>query len=403
MNRTKYQMTILMILISGCSSNNFSKSYNKNDSLYLDYAASPPVNIESLNEFITISCMDGNSSGINIHSKLLKNIELHSEQIIAQKINANSSQIHFANNASSANNAAILGVAYKNPGCHLITSKIEHKSILSAFRYLETKGYKVTYVDTDKYGNVNLDQLRNSITNNTKLISIQMFNSEIGTLQNIKEIGNIAKKYNILFHSDAAQSFCKYDIDVDDMNIDLLTLSGYKIGSPKGIAALYIRDSSRLKPIMFGSGDRFFPGTKPTALIASFAKSVETFCFSKEKITHNYNTLVSELSKIEKIYFNSKTPSHVVSIAIEGVLLNDIFKRMNNYSFSAGCSCLGQDKSNVIAAIDPNDKLPSCIIRISFSDKTEEKLLIDFAKKLKQTIDQLRKEKNVGKGCQSVI
>lgn len=268
---------------------------------------------------------------------------------------------------------------------------------------MEERGYKVTYLDVDKYGNIKIDQLRRSITKDTKLISIQMLNSEIGALQNMKEIGSIAKKHDILFHSDAAQSFCKYDIDVDDMNIDLLTISGYKVGAPKGIAALYIRDTSRIQPIMFGSGDMFFPGTKPTALISSFGKSVEDFQFSKKKVIDNYNALVSELSKIEKVYINSRTPSHIVSIAIGGVLLNDVFKRMNEYSFSAGCSCLGQDKSNVIDAIDPEDKLPSCIVRISFSDKVEKDQLIDFARKLGQIVLQLRKEKSVGKGCQSVV
>jgi cysteine desulfurase len=283
----------------------------------------------------------------------------------------------------------------------LITSKIEHKSVLGAFKYLETQGYKVTYLDVDRHGNINLDQLRRSITKNTKLISIQTFNSEIGTVQNIKEIGNIVKKHNVLFHSDAAQSFCKYDIDVK--NLDLLTISGYKIGAPKGIAALYIKDISQLQPIMFGSGDELFPGTKATPLISAFSKAIEHFHFDKNQINRNFKTLTSELSKIEKIYINSATPSHVVSVSIDGVLLADVILRMKDYSFSSGCSCLGQNKSNVLEAIDPEDKLPSCTIRISFSDKITESQLILFARKLKEVVNQLRKEKSVGKGCQSTL
>ena len=374
----------------------------QNSPLYLDYAASWNQNSLSLDEFINISILNGNSSGINSHAKYLKTLEEHAAKIIANKIQANSEQIHFTSGATIANNIAILGVAYKNPKCHLITSKIEHKSVLNVFKYLEKIGYKVTYLNVDNYGNVDLKQLRESIQNDTKLISIQMCNSEIGVLQDIKSIGLIARQYHVLFHTDAAQSFCKYDINVNDMNIDLLTMSGHKIGASKGIGALYVRDATKLQPIIFGSGDDLFSGTKPTPLVCSFANAVECFSLNHAKIHTNFNAFVAELSQIERIYINSTTPSHIVSISIEGVLINDILDRLQEYSFSAGCSCLGSDKSNVIAAIDTDDKLPSCTIRVSFSDIVEKKQLIDFAKKLKITVDMLRQEKSVGKGCQSI-
>jgi cysteine desulfurase len=227
-----------------------------------------------------------------------------------------------------------------------------------------------------------------------------MFNSEIGMLQNVEAIGKVAKERGVLFHTDAAQSFCKYDIYVNKMNIDLLTLSGHKIGSPKGIGALYVRDSSKLQPIIFGSWDILFSGTKSTALICAFARAVETFRFDKEQINRNFNALIWELSKIDKVYINSTNPSHIVSVSIDGVLLKDILEHMSGYSFSAGCSCLGDERSNVITAIDPEDRLPSCTIRISFSDKVTEQQLIEFAERLKAVVDQLRKEKSVSKGCE---
>ncbi|MDR2781486.1 MAG: aminotransferase class V-fold PLP-dependent enzyme [Holosporaceae bacterium] len=373
-----------------------------NEVIYLDYAASYAASRGALEEFVKVAQLDGNSSGLNVHAKHLKEIEERAAKIVAGKINAKPDQIHFCSSATTANNIAILGVAQGNPGCHLITSKIEHKSVLNVFKHLETRRYKVTYLNVDRHGNVDLEQLRKSIRKNTKLISIQMLNSEIGTLQNVKAIGEIARQHKILFHTDAAQAFCKYDIDIEALHIDLLTMAGHKIGSPKGIGALYIRDPSRLQPILFGSGDEFFPGSKATELIAAFAAAVQNFKFDTAKIARNFNVLTTELTKIGNIHINSSSPSHIVSVSIAGVLLTDIMERLKEYSFAAGCSCTGQERSNVMAAIDPEDKLPSCTLRISFFDSLELHQLITFAQRLKTVVDQLRREKSVAKGCESI-
>lgn len=394
----KFCVYVVCLLLASCSSNNNLNHSNENI-VFLDYAAAYGVSADSLKEFIRVCLMQGNSSGINPHAKQLKQIELYSKRVIANKIEARPDQIHFTSGATEANNIAILGVAYKNPGCHFITSKIEHKSVLNVFKYLEDNGWQVTYLDVDRFGNIKLQNLLSAIRSNTRLISIQMLNSEIGTLQNINKIGEIAHENEILFHTDASQAFCKYDIDVNKMNLDLVTISGYKVGSPKGIGALYVRDVEKLSPILFGSGDVFCPGTKPTALIAAFARAVETFKFNKSRVIENYNVLVTELEKINDIRINSFQPSHIVSVSIGGVLLDDILNRMKNYSFSAGCSCLGKDMSNVIAAIDPNDELPASTLRISFSDNISAMQLINFARTLKKVVEQLRREKIVEKGC----
>jgi cysteine desulfurase len=226
-----------------------------------------------------------------------------------------------------------------------------------------------------------------------------MFNSEIGTIQNMEAIGKIAAKHGVLFHSDAAQSFCKYDIDVQKMNIDLLTISGYKIGAPSGIAALYVKNRKKLEPILFGSGDELSPGTKPTALSAALAAAIEHFQFNKTRIDENFRALANELMKIDDVFINSATPSHVLSVSIGGIQLKDLLERIKNYSFSAGCSCLGQGQSNVMLAIDPEGKLPSCTIRISFSSQMKSEDLVSFARHLKETILKLRSEKKAGEGC----
>jgi len=371
------------------------------NSTYLDYAASAHINNESLKKFIEISKLDGNSSGFNPHAQKLKQIEIESAKTIAKKIGCNFDQILFTNSATMSNNVAILGVAYKNPGCHLITSKIEHKSVLNVFKYLEKSGYRVTYIGVDRYGNLDLEELKNSIKPTTRLVSIQSFNSEIGTRQNVSAIAEIIKNSvskDILFHSDISQAFGKYPTDFSVF--DLATFSGYKIGSPKGIAALYIRDRKRIAPIVFGSGDELFPGSKPTALIAAFAKAVEIYKLNSKIVEKNFYVLKKEIEKIEDVYINSEKPSHVFSVSIKGVLLKDLIDRMQDFSFSSGCSCLGQGESNVKEAIDPKGKLPSTTLRISFSDKVPEQNLIDFARRLKIEVEKLRKEKSVSDNCQ---
>ena len=370
-------------------------------SIYLDYAASAHISDESLKKFDEISKLDGNSSGFNSHAKKLKEIEDESTRIIAKKIGCSTDQILFTNSATMSNNIAVLGVAYRYPGCHLITSKIEHKSVLNVFKYLEKSGYRVTYIDVDRYGNLNLDQLKKSIRPETRLVSIQSFNSEIGTRQDVAAIAKIVKESgneNILCHSDISQAFGKYPTDFSIF--DMATFSGYKIGSPKGIAALYIKDRQKISPIFFGSGDKLFPGSKPTALIAAFAKAVEVYKLDSNIIEKNFLSLKREIERIEDVYVNSEKPSHVFSVSIKGVLLKDLVDRMEKFSFSSGCSCLGQGESNVKEAIDPEGKIPSATLRISFSDKVPEKNLIDFAKSLKIEVEKLRKEKSVSDNCE---
>ncbi|MDR2067518.1 MAG: aminotransferase class V-fold PLP-dependent enzyme [Holosporaceae bacterium] len=400
MNARVKKLFCLLLFLTSCSHNGSSRDYSDvKTGVFLDYAASYRVNDLSLAEFEKVSRMDGNSSGVNPHAKALKNIEENASRIIAAKIGAKPEQILFTSSATISNNIAILGVAYKNPGCHFISSKIEHKSVLNIFKHLENNGYSVTYLDVDRYGDINLDQLRKSIRPNTKLISIQTLNSEIGAIQNINAIGQIAKDSGVLFHSDGAQAFCKYDIDVNEANLDFFTISGHKIGAPKGVAALYVRDRSKIQPIFFGSGDDLFPGTKSTALMAAFAAAVGNFRFDRAKIDDNFHLLISKLLAIDDIYINSTRPSHIISVSIGGVLLKDVLERMSEYSFSAGCSCIGQGQSNVILAIDPEKKLPSCTIRISFSDAIDSNSLADFAEKLKTTVEQLRQEKDISPAC----
>jgi len=369
--------------------------------VFLDFASSYEVNDLAIQEFVRVSKIKGNSSGINSHAKYLKQLEYNASNVIASKIVANNDNIIFTPSATMSNNCVILGVANRYHKCHFITSKIEHKSVLDVFKYLEKNGYKVTYLDVDSSGKININQLKNSIRRDTKLISIQMINSEIGVKQDIELIGKIALNNRVLFHCDASQGFCRYDINVDLMNIDFLTISGHKIGAPKGIAALYVRNIDELKPILFGSGNIIYPGSSPTALISAFAAAVQNFEYNNEKIISNFYILKNELEKIKNIYINSVEPSHILSVSIDGVLYQDIIERMKNYSFSTGCSCNKNGLSNVITSLDKSR--PPCTIRVSFSDKVNAEVLVKFAQELKLVIDKLRSEKIIDNGCQNAV
>ena len=231
-------------------------------------------------------------------------------------------------------------------------------------------------------------------------MSIQSFNSEIGITQNLQEISKIVRAHpGVLLHSDIAQSFGKYPIDVTCL--DLATFSGYKIGSPKGIAALYIKNANALTPIAFGSGKSLWPGSVPTELVAAFGIAVKNYKMDFEKIKNLFNVLRTEIQKIDNVFINSAEPSHVFSVSISGVLLKDVINELNDFAFSSGCSCLGKGESNVKEAIDPDGKLPSCTLRISFSDAVDQKIMINFAKRLKEVVSDLRKRKKITEGCEN--
>lgn len=377
--------------------------------IFLDYASSATVCEEALQEFTRVSHLAGNSSGFNNHSKQLKEIEKKSAESIAKKLGCKADQIIFTNSATTSNNIVILGFADKNPGCHLIVSSIEHPSAFNVFKHLEKKGHKVTYLKVDRYGRVDLKQLKDVLDKAQAekkpiLVSIQFFNSDIGIKQDINQISAVVHEHqNAFFHSDCAQSFGKYKVDAE--KIDFISISGYKIGAPMGIAALYIKDDRArdcINPILFGGGDVLFPGSKPTALIAAFGKAAELYKVNLNRITENFNALKSELdNEAEGFFVNSLEPSHVFSVSIAGVLLADIRERLEKkYSFSSGCSCSKDEKFHIKDAIDPEGKVPSCTLRISFSDEMPVEVLKQFAQDLKQAVTKLRSEKKVNENCE---
>ena len=226
-----------------------------NNIKYFDHAATTPVDERVLEEMLPYFSQNfGNPSSIYSIGKQNKEAISISRMKIATSINAKVNEIYFTNGGSESDNLAIKGIAFANKkrGNHIITSKIEHPAVLNTCKYLEKFGFEITYLDVDNNGFINLKQLENSIRRNTILISIMFANNEIGTIQPIKEISNIAKKYRIYFHTDAVQAMGNVKIDVNKLGIDSLSMSGHKFYGPKGIGAVYIKENIPFMPIIDG-------------------------------------------------------------------------------------------------------------------------------------------------------
>ena len=246
--------------------------------VYLDYSATTPVKDEVLKEMIPYFTEKfGNPSSLYDKGLEAKDAVTHAREQVAALINAEPREVFFTAGGTEADNWAVFGVCdkLKDKGNHIITTKIEHHAMLHSCAFLEKQGYEVTYLDIDKDGRVDLEQLKNSITDKTILISVMMINNEIGTLQPIKEIAEIAKEHKIIFHTDAVQALGNVPIDVKELGVDLMSMSSHKIYGPKGEGALFIRKGLRISNYLHGgaqeSGKR--AGTENLTGIVGFGKA----------------------------------------------------------------------------------------------------------------------------------
>jgi cysteine desulfurase len=248
--------------------------------IYLDYNASTPLAPEVvdamqplLNDFY------GNPSALHWAGKPVKALLLKAREQVSELINCSPSDIIFTSGGSEANNMALKGYYFKNQhkGNHIITSKIEHPAIMNPCKFLEKVGARVRYVGVDQYGRVSPEEIEKAITKETILITIMHSNNETGTLQPIKEIGQIAERYGIAFHTDASQSVGKVPVAVNELKVDMLTIAGHKLYAPKGIGALYIREGMELEPLIHGAGHEngLRAGTENTLLAVGLGKACE--------------------------------------------------------------------------------------------------------------------------------
>ncbi len=376
--------------------------------IYMDNAATTAVKKEVLEVMIPyFSEFYGNASSIySLGSKSKVAVEKAREQV-ANAIGADKKEIFFTAGGSEGDNWAIKGVAYKNKakGNHIITTKIEHHAVLHTCEYLEKNGFEVTYLDVDEDGLISLDDLKNAITDKTILISIMFANNEIGTIQPIKEIGQIAKERNIYFHTDAVQAIGSIKIDVDELNIDLLSLSGHKFYGPKGIGALYIRKGVKLDNLISGGGQERGKraGTENLASIVGLGKAIE---LAYENLDENNQKLLAMrdrlIKKVEESIPYTRLNGHRTQrlpgnanfcfrfIEGESLLLS---LDMVGVAASSGSACTSGslDPSHVLLAIGLPHEIAHGSLRLSLGSFNTEDEIDYVVEKLIEIVDRLRK------------
>ena len=366
--------------------------------IYLDSHATTPVDprvFEEMKPYFTEKF--GNASSLDHPYGYDASIAVQeSREIIAKAIGADMDEIIFTSGATESDNLALIGVMERNKdkGNHLITCVTEHKAILDTARHLESLGNKVTYLPVDKFGSIDLEELRDAITDETVLISIMFANNEIGTIANVSEIGKIAHENNVLFHTDAAQAVGHIPIDVKKMNIDLMSFSSHKIYGPKGIGALYVRSLMprvKIDSIVFGGGQErnLRSGTLNVPGIVGFAKAIEISQKEMEQENIRFkkwtDLMLDRLSEAGAKLNGHPTNRlvHNLNIRFDGIeskaIINSVSKKI---AISAGSACTTQmvEPSHVLLALGLSEEETHSAIRIGcgrFNTDEEIKVAAD--------------------------
>lgn len=375
--------------------------------IYLDNAATTKVKEEVLEKMLPYFTADyGNPSSVYSFAAKNKVVIEKVREVIANSINAKAKEIYFTAGGSESDNMAIKGIAkaYANKGKHIITSKIEHHAVLHSLRSLEKEGYEVTYINVDENGVVKLDELKKAIREDTILITIMFANNEIGTIQPISQIGEIAKEKGIIFHTDAVQAYTQLPIDVEAQHIDLLSASGHKINGPKGIGYLYIRSGTNIEPLIDGgaqernrrAGTENVPGIVGMGEAAKIAINNMKERTDKEIELRDY--LITEvMSKIPYTRLNGDRHDRLPNNTnfcfqfIEGETLL-IMLDMEGICGSSGSACTSGslDPSHVLKAIGLPDDIAHGSLRLTLSDEITKEDIDYVVAKLQQIISRLR-------------
>ncbi len=363
-----------------------------NSRIYLDYCATTPVHPSVLNAMMRAFDSDfGNPSSMHWAGKDSKQLINQARADVANGIGCQPSEIIFTSGATEADNLALFGTLRLFPSneAHLITSAIEHHAILHAAHRLEQDGYSVTYLPVNEHGLVYLEDVRGAIRPETKLISIMYVNNEVGSIQPTAEIGMLAREHNIRFHTDAVQAVGLFDVNVDELNVDMLSLSAHKIYGPKGSGALYVRSGIELAPMILGGPqeESLRAGTENVPGIVGLGAATNLVCTIRAeeriRIMELRKSLITGLQSIGAAVIvnglEEKTASHILSISFTGIDAEMMLIRMNTegiaVSLGSACNSKSIKPSHVLTAMKlPQEQIESTL-RISLGMPTTEREL----------------------------
>ena len=376
-----------------------------NHSIYLDNNATTKVDEEVLKAMLPYLSSEYGNPSSTYNLKIADEIG-KARNSVAKLLNADPKEVIFTSCGSESNVSAIMSSVRLNPDKkHIITTKVEHASIMETMKFLESLGYKVTYLGVDEKGRLNPEELRSSITEDTCLVTIMMANNEIGNIYPIKELAKIAHEKNVLFHVDAVQAAGKIKIDVKDLDVDFLSISGHKINVPKGIGVLYIKDSTNFTPLIFGHQEKNRRGgTENVPYIIGLGKAAEMIVndnFKKEKeVEELRNYMEAEIKKnISDVLIygdlENRTPN-TSSIAFKGVKANELMLILESFNVfvSTGSACNSESAlpSYVLTACkaDMENYSP---IRVSLGKYNTKEEIDEFVKRLVNAVSMLRRKK----------
>lgn len=377
--------------------------------IYLDYSSTTPVDprvADKMAECLTREANFGNpASRSHMFGWKAEEAVETARKHVADLINCDPREIVWTSGATEADNLAIKGAAhfYMKKGKHIITSKIEHKAVLDSCRQLEREGYEVTYLDPDEKGLISPEKVAETIREDTILVSLMHVNNEIGVINDIEAIGKVTREHKVIFHVDAAQSAGKLDIDLDRMQVDLMSLTAHKIYGPKGIGVLYVRRKPRVRiePQMHGGGHErgMRSGTLPTHQIVGMG---EAYRIAKEEMHEENarvlalrNRLLEGLKDIEEVYVNGDLDHRVagnLNISFNFVEGESLMMALRNLALSSGSACTSAslEPSYVLRALGLNDELAHSSLRITIGRFTTE-AEVDYAiEKIKEAVAKLR-------------
>lgn len=375
---------------------------------YFDNSATTRVKDEVFKEMIPyLSIEYGNPSSLYSIGRSAKRAISEARRRVASLINCSPEEIYFTSCGSESDNTALKGIAYANKekGNHIITSKIEHPAILNSCKSLENKGFKISYIDVDKDGMLNLEKLESEITDQTILISIMYANNEIGTIEPVKEIPQIAHSHGIIFHTDAVQAVGNIPIDVRKMNIDMLSLSGHKLYAPKGIGALYVKSGIEFERFMDGGHQEKNKrsGTENVAEIVALGKA----CQIAEKNIEQYQQKLKNLrdyclnkiqKKIPDIYINGTMERRLpgnINISFKDLNSGELLLRLDEVGICASggsaCSSKEASPSHVLTAIGLPSELSKGALRLTFGDYNTKEDVEYLVENLVRIVEEMRK------------